>query len=170
MPDRNDTLNQYPTAIDANYSPDVYTTAIIDGVQAGTIENYATGDQLEAYADPGVGRSLIDSIPADTYSNYITSFTEYADYRPIGNSGLVSLGVLQVAGWSFIDTITGTTPFLVRLRDGADAGAQIIAYINLSNPTQWVLPGGIRTRYGLFVEFVTGTPTGVLYIRNLKAD
>jgi hypothetical protein len=65
----------------------------------------------------------------------------------------------RLVGWSLRVPAFSTNPGVVRLRDGQDATAPIVAVVNLpagQGNTSWLAPGGISFQYGLYVEIVTG--------------
>lgn len=170
MPDRNDPA-QPPTGDVAQYEPTQPNTDMFDSqAQNSPSGNAATGDELAGYYGPDFPIDPLNEKPGETYVQYVTTTTEYGDYRPAGIAGQIANAGIQLAGWNFIDLTTGATPFTVTLRDGTDNSAPAIAVINLSNASQWLLPGGIRTRFGLYVDFTAGTPTGTVYTRSVRAD
>jgi hypothetical protein len=64
----------------------------------------------------------------------------------------------RLVGWSLRIPVFGTNPAVIKLRDGQDAGGDLIAAINLpaaSSDTKMLPGGGISFSNGLFVELVT---------------
>jgi len=81
-----------------------------------------------------------------------------------GKGVRVSTSPGRLAGWSLRESAGAVA--VVRLRDGADAGAELVAVVNLpagGSSTQWLLPGGASLGNGLFAD-VTGSVEGVAYI------
>lgn len=162
----------YPEA-DTGRDPTIPDATTMDNSQPqnSPIGNSASGDELAAYIGPTTEpRDLLDELPGETYTQDYDTATEYGDYRPITVAGVVAGESVQIAGWSFYDTTNGATPFTVTLRDGIDAGARVIAVINLNNSVLWALPGGIRTMYGLYAQFNAGTVQGTVFIRSVRRD
>jgi len=95
-----------------------------------------------------------------------------AEPRPLrGVSQSVSHSPGRLAGIQLRET-SGTNPALIRLHDSAhtlDAnGDLVIEYSLLPNESarDWFMPGGISFAYGLYVEVVLGTISGVVYLGN----
>jgi hypothetical protein len=68
----------------------------------------------------------------------------------------------RLVGWSLRIPVFGTNPAVVKLRDGQDASADLIAGINLAAGTSStiMLPGGgVSFTNGLFVDLVTSGGT-----------
>lgn len=64
----------------------------------------------------------------------------------------------RLVGWSVRET-TGTNPYVIRLHNGDNSGADLVAAITGSQGTadnKWFGPGGISFTEGLYVELVTG--------------
>lgn len=168
MPDRNDASQSLTVATYAPYPPNTDATDSVLDLYPD--DNFLTGDQLAAYTNGDVPGSHLDNQPGNTFTKYVTTTTEAADYRLVLGTGALSSGPILIAGYNFIDVTNGATAFLVRLRDGIDAGAPIIGYVTLNSATLWTNGSGIRTRFGLFVEIVTGNPQGVIYTTTVRAD
>lgn len=171
MPDRYD--NSQPgsraAAPDDEFQPQ--TSDHDSQLQNNPSGNAATGDELANFLGDGFTPDIIDSHPGRTYVQYLVTETEGGDYRPALVSGVMSAQGIYIAGWSIVGDLTDAgTPFLAALRDGIDANAPIVAYINSRASERWVLPGGIRTRFGLFYQIISGTPVGVIYTRTIRAD
>lgn len=171
MPDRTD-LSQPPAGYTAADDATQPGTEIVNSqLQNNPSGNAATGDELAAFAGPDLVPDLVDHMPGRTYTQYVDTTTEGGDYRPLPTvNGLVASSGVYLAGWNIIETTTGAAPFTVRLRDGLDIGAPVFATINQTNGSRWLMPGGIRTRFGLFVEIVAGSVEGNLYTRTVRAD
>lgn len=86
----------------------------------------------------------------------------------VGTGGTVraSVSAGSLVGWALHNT--GVAPAQVNLRDGNDAGGTLIAPITLnpgeSTRDSWG-PGGIAFTSGLFVELVTGTFEGAVFLK-----
>jgi hypothetical protein len=85
----------------------------------------------------------------------------------------VSTSPGRLVGWSLRIPVFGTNPAVVKLHDGADAGGDLVAVINLpaaSSDTKLLGGGGVSFSNGLFVELVTSGGTletaveGVIYL------
>ena|SRR6185437_3108395 len=84
---------------------------------------------------------------------------------PNGQSGRLSTSAGRIAGYSLHETSGATA--LVKLHDGNDAAADLVAVISLvanESPRAWMLPGGIAFSNGLFVNVVSGSIEGVIYL------
>ena len=93
-----------------------------------------------------------------------------AEYRSIVASDGTGVRVMsspgRIAGFSVRET-TGAAAALVKLRDGADIGGDLVMTISLSageSARDWFWPGGISLTYGLFCEVTTGAIEGVAYL------
>jgi hypothetical protein len=93
----------------------------------------------------------------------------YVQYLALPSvSGMARAGVGTLAGWTIEET-TGVAPLNIRLRDGTDINAPIIAIIKVlanDSKTQWLLPVGVEYAQGLFFELVSGSFSGNAYILN----
>lgn len=96
-----------------------------------------------------------------------------ADPRVLrGVSQSVSHSPGRLAGFVLRET-SGVNPALVRLHDSAhtlDSAGDLVSIISLSaneSARDWMMPGGISFAYGLYVEIVSGTIEGVIYLGNI---
>lgn len=65
----------------------------------------------------------------------------------------------RLVGWSVRVSLFATEPGGIKLRDGQDANAPVIAVINIpakESVTEWMAPGGISFQNGLYVEILSG--------------
>ncbi len=92
-----------------------------------------------------------------------------AEGRPI-NTALTSQKLSssggRLAGWSVRET-SGAAPAVLRLRDGVDAGGDILATIALAanQGNSISMPGaGVGFALGLFLELVSGVVEGAVWI------
>jgi len=94
-----------------------------------------------------------------------------ASVVPIGsaNTGtkrpMVSPGA--VLGWSMRET-TGAGTAVVALRDGADSAANLVTSIQLpanGSVRDWFGPSGLAVAYGLYVDVMSGSIEGAVYLR-----
>jgi hypothetical protein len=79
--------------------------------------------------------------------------------RPLSSPG-------RIVGWSLHET-GGTTPAIFRIWDGREAGTKPLAYLSVAAGvanTVWLGAGGISVTDALFIETVSGTAEGVLYL------
>lgn len=87
--------------------------------------------------------------------------------RPIVNGASMKISVSpgQLAGYSLAEAAGAAA--VVRLRDGIDAGGDVLARINLAAngyADRWFLPHGIAFTAGLYVEVVSGAIEGAVYL------
>ena len=71
--------------------------------------------------------------------------------RPLSSPG-------RLVGWSMRET-GGAAPAVVRLYDGRDNAAPLVASLSLpqgSDRIAWLAPGGVSLQEGLYVECVAG--------------
>jgi hypothetical protein len=79
--------------------------------------------------------------------------------RPLSSPG-------RVLGWSIHET-SGTVAAVVRIWDGREAGSKPLGYVALAAggvSNHWIGGGGISVTDALFVETLSGTVEGVLYL------
>lgn len=72
-----------------------------------------------------------------------------------------------LTGWSFRET-TGSAGAIVRLLDGNNASAQLVAALSLSAGQALALslaPGGLAITTGLYVDVVSGSVEGAVWVR-----
>lgn len=75
----------------------------------------------------------------------------------------------RLVGWSLRET-GGTAAAVVRMYDGRDATAPLVAVVTLSqgtSGTDWLSPGGVSLTEGLYLELVGGLSQlveGVVYL------
>lgn len=174
MPDRNDKSQP-----DSGYSaafPDWEppTSTVQDTQTLTSAHGYATGDELARYLGTTEGHDGLADRPGDTFAQYVTTVTEYAEWREVNRNGVILTMPAQLAGWNFIELSTGLAVFRINLRDGLDVSAPIVASITNTNNV-FFPPIPIRLRYGLYAELVnaapfTGLPYGTAYFRTVRAD
>lgn len=73
----------------------------------------------------------------------------------------------RVVGWSLRES-TGSANAALEFYDGPSEAAQIIGTVGLAqgmSDTQHLAEGGVRCRRGLFVEMITGSITGAVWLR-----
>jgi hypothetical protein len=83
-----------------------------------------------------------------------------------GASMKMSTSAGQLAGYALRET-SGGTPAIVRLLDGFDATGDLLLPISLTGAESvrdWFLPAGISFGTGLFVQVVSGTVEGVVFM------
>lgn len=85
-------------------------------------------------------------------------------------AGTVNIDLVQRADrilfWSFLET-TGTGRATLRLRDGSDAGGELIVPVSLSageSTRDWLGPQGIPCHAGVYLEMVTGAVEGSIVV------
>lgn len=74
------------------------------------------------------------------------------------------------AGWSIIET-TGAQPATVELYDGFDTGAQLFMVFNVqvgASTQPSIMTDGMPFTEGLFLNVVTGSIRGVVYVRSRR--
>jgi hypothetical protein len=81
----------------------------------------------------------------------------------------ISRSAGRLAGFSFRE-VTGAAA-VIRLRDGADrdlaANGDLLVTVSLignESDRDWFMPGGISFGYGVYVEIVSGTVEGTIYL------
>jgi hypothetical protein len=83
-----------------------------------------------------------------------------------GGTSMVSSSPGRLVGWSLRET-TGSAGFTVRLRNGTDSGQPLIACVAGAAgavDTRFLAPGGVSFTEGLYVEILSGTVEGVVYL------
>lgn len=91
-----------------------------------------------------------------------------AGARPIVNGQSIRLATSsgQLAGFSLRET-SGAAPAVVRLLDGSDASGDILFTVALlagASNHEWLLPHGLFYGAGLFVQVLTGTIEGAIFL------
>jgi hypothetical protein len=152
---------------DNDFPNDAMTT---NQVQATPEGDYATDGQLEAFIGaPVPDQTYMDENPGD----FITATDRYGyvdsdNYRSMPQAGgLTNVPAPGLLGGFNIRETSGAAAVVIRLRDGIDIGAPIVATIavpqGMSKEVSFTMPK--RYRMGLYVELVSGIFEGVLYIR-----
>jgi hypothetical protein len=78
---------------------------------------------------------------------------------------ILSLSPGRIVGWSLRET--AGQPYTVRLRNGDNPAADVVAVITGvagSGDTKWLGPGGVSFTEGLYVELVAGSVEGAIYL------
>lgn len=160
-----------PTDPEENDFPDDSMTT--NQVQSAPEGDYATDGELEKFIGvPEPDPSWMDENPGD----FVTATDKYGysdtnNYRPFAGSGLSNAPAPGSLGGINIRETAGGAPVIVRIRDGIDVGAQYLVSIAVpagtSKEVQFTVP--IRYRFGLYVEVVSGSCEGTLYIRQSRA-
>jgi hypothetical protein len=160
----------------------VFTGGPADGIAAlpnmdivnDQIQTRAEGD----YADAGemlelTPQPFADDVPDLIHEHPGRFFTQapqktriIGNYRQISPWGGVLIpGDGLIAGFNLHET-SGENPAFVRIHDGGDVNAPTMLFISLApgeSTRDWYFPGGLKFRYGVYVEIVTGTIEGVMY-------
>lgn len=127
---------------------------------------YADAADMAGYPDHANPQDPMSVRPRDYFTQAPTTARIVGNYRPISPfGGPVSPGTGLIAGFNLLET-SGTTPAQVTIRDGNDPSAPVMLYIALGpgeSTRDWYFPGGLKFRYGVYVQVVTGAIAGVLY-------
>ena len=140
-----------------------------DQLQKAPGADYAEGpEMLEMIGQPDFGDvpDLIHEHPGRFYTQAPQKTRIIGNYRPISPfGGRLIPGDGLIAGFNFHET-SGTNPAFIKIHDGGDENAPTMLYISLApgeSTRDWYFPGGLKFRYGVYVEIVTGTIEGVMY-------
>lgn len=86
--------------------------------------------------------------------------------RPLSGVGQVlSSSAGRLAGYTLRETAGAVAT--VRIHDGFDATGDLLATVALpaaGSADQWLMPHGVAFVYGIWVEIVTGTVEGAVYL------
>ena len=140
-----------------------------DQIQRSPEGDYAeAGEMLELTPQP-----FADDVPDLIHEHPGRFFTQAPQkQRIIGNyrqispwGGVLIPGDGLIAGFNLHET-SNENPAFVRIHDGGDVNAPTMLFISLApgeSTRDWYFPGGLKFRYGVYVEIVTGTIEGVMY-------
>lgn len=170
MADRQDPSQYAFTAGPADGTAALPNVDIVnDQLQPRAEGDYADGSEmLELTPSPFADEvpELFHEHPGRFYTQGPSKTRDIGRPRTVPNvSGLLIPGDGLLAGWNFHET-TGSVDALVRLRDGNDASAPVIAFLPLvagESTRDWFLPGALKFRQGLFVEIAAGSIEAVVY-------
>ena len=160
----------------------VFTAGPADGIAALPATDM-TNDQLQPrpegdYADAGEMLELTpapfaDEIPDLMHERPGRFYTQgdrpvrivgnYRQISPFG--GILIPGAGLIAGFNLHET-TGASTAYVKIHDGSDANAPVMLFISLAageSSRDWYFPGGLKFKYGVYVEIVSGSIEGVMY-------
>jgi hypothetical protein len=141
--------------------------------QEGT-GHYASAEELLDFTAAALPDSVFEKFPGLYYDQVESKdepdYFESLNYRqiPFGGGWTNSPGPGLLAGFN-LDEAAGAAAY-VRIHDGYDANAPILASVRLlANTSKESWPSKpIRYRFGIYVEVVTGTIDGVIYLSQLK--
>jgi hypothetical protein len=140
-----------------------------DQLQPRPEGDYAeAGEMLEFVTTPDHADvpDLIHEKPGRFYTQAPRPTRIVGNYRPISPfGGILIPGEGLIAGFNIHET-TGEVPAFLKIHDGNDASAPTMLYISLApseSTRDWYFPGGLKFKYGVYVEVVSGSIEGVMY-------
>jgi len=127
---------------------------------------YATPEEQAGYPDHANPQDLMSVRPGDFYTQAPVKPEKRVVYRPVSAAGgILVIGVGALGGFSFRETAGSTA--VIRLRDGNSTAGDLISTIGLAaneSIRDWFALPGVTYKYGLYIEVVTGTIEGALYL------